>query len=142
MKTLKTLALLLFSCSYLWAQDISKAQVPSIVLNQFDLEFPKANDVEWELENNVYHVEFELGWDKDLDAWYDNNGKRLRLQEEISKKQMPEAVLTTLKEKFPSYYIDDVDKITESNHIFYEVELEKNRNEITILVNENGSLIQ
>ena len=46
------------------AQDIPQSQVPSIIVNKFNKEFPKASDIEWEMDGNLYNVDFEMGWNK------------------------------------------------------------------------------
>jgi len=143
MKTFKTLATLLFTSSVLYAQDIPKNQVPSVVLNQFNIDFPKAKDIDWEMEGNIYHVDFELGWDQDVEAWYESNGKLIRLEEELSRKsELPQAVIATIEKNFQSYEIDDVEKITENKNEYYKIELEKGKKEITININKNGTLIK
>lgn len=138
MKSLKFLTVLFFTSTALFAQDIPSSQVPSVVLNQFNIDFPKAQDVDWKLENNDYNVDFEFNQGQDFEAWYSNSGKLLRLEEEISKSELPQAVVTAIKNKYSAYKIDDVEKITQNNTIYYEAELEKGDSEITVLFNKDG----
>ena len=129
--------------SNLQAQDIPQSQVPSVVANQFSIDFPKAKDVEWELKNDVYNVDFEQGWSKDFEAWYSANGTLIRLEEELlSKSELPKAVITSIEEKFPTYRIDDVTKITKNEEITYKVEIEKGNQERSLYFNENGTIIK
>lgn len=103
---------LFFATTVVFAQDIPQSQVASVVVNQFNIDFPKAKDVEWEFKNNVYNVDFEQGWSKDFEAWYSVDGNQIRVEEELSKHELPKTISASIETKFPSYRIDDVEKIT------------------------------
>lgn len=106
------------------AQGISQSQVPSLVVNSFQQAFPKAADVEWELNGENYKVEFETGLHgKDHDAWYDKSGKLMRHKEEISQSDLPEKILAKTKSDFSTYRVDDVTKIMEGTKVTYNLEL-------------------
>ncbi len=116
------LALTLFA-SQTFAQDIAQSQVPSLVVNDFQQAYPKATDVEWEMDGAHYKVEFEVGLPGiDHEIWYDQSGKVLRHEEEISKGDLPKAVLTKVKASYNGYRIDDVKKIIEGNTAVYTLE--------------------
>lgn len=125
-----------------FAIEIPQSQVPSIILNKFQQSFPKAYDIEWELKNNIYEVEFEQGWGKDFEAWYTADGNLIRLKEELNKSDLPKAVASTLKTKYANYRIDDAKKITENKKTIYKVELENNMEEFTLFFNRNGQLLK
>lgn len=60
------------------AQNMDRRQVPSVVLNNFDLQFPKAVDVEWEKIGDPFKVDFETGRSNDHTIWYDALGDLVR----------------------------------------------------------------
>ncbi|PVX49298.1 putative PepSY-like beta-lactamase-inhibitor [Balneicella halophila] len=128
--------------SALFAQDLPQSQVPSVVVNQFNNDFPKAKDVDWELKNNVYNVEFEQGWDKDFEAWYSADGKQIKLEEDLTKRELPKAVIATIEKEYPSFKLDDIEKITEAQKVTYKVEIENKSMEKTLFINENGIIKQ
>lgn len=140
MKTIQFIAILLFATTFVKAQDINESQVPSVVLNTFKTEFPKASDVEWEKKGDQFQVEFEIGYFSDYEAWFTSTGEMLYYEEEISKRKLPEAVMNTIKQKYDAYRIDDVKKINKKGEISYAIELEKGREEINIIINENGQI--
>jgi len=109
--------------SFTQAQDISQSQVPSLVLNQFSSQFPKATDVEWEMDGNLYNVEFELGWNIDREVWYNPEGKIVKHKEDISRDKLPEAVNNRIKVDFSDYTIDDLEQITDNGRVIYKMEL-------------------
>jgi hypothetical protein len=105
------------------AQDIPQSQVPSVVLNAFQSKYSNATDVEWEMEGDLYKVEFEIGrYDHDL--WIDKNGVIKRHKEEISKSDLPAAITDKIRTQYSEYRIDDVEKIEIDGKVTYKVELD------------------
>lgn len=133
---------LILSAGVLVAQDIPTSQVPSVVLKQFNIDFPKAKDIDWELENDTYIVEFEQGWSKDFEVWYSSNGEKIRIEEEIMKNELPKAIISAIQTNYPSYRIDDIEKITANNTTTYKVDIEKREVEKTLFFNKDGTLIK
>jgi hypothetical protein len=124
------------------AQDIHPSEVPSVIVNNFQKAFPKATDVEWELDGANYKVEFETGlFGQDHDVWYDQNGKLIRRKEEISKSDVPQKVMAAINRDFKDYRIDDVKKITEGNKLVYTLELKSFREEWKVAFDSEGKLL-
>lgn len=124
------------------AQDISQSQVPSLVVNNFQQAFPKALDVEWELDGENYKVEFETGvTGKDHNTWYDKTGKLLRHKEEISKSDLPQKVLTKINTEFKSYRVIDVNKITEGDKVTYTLKLNSFTEEWKVAFDIEGNVL-
>lgn len=133
---------LLLAANSSFAQDIPQNQVPSVIVNNFQKKFPKAYDIEWELDGTLYKVEFETGRiSKDHDAWYDKTGALVRLKEEITKEELPQKVLESIKQEFSGYRIDDIKRVTEGSEVYYRVDLESFSEEWKVVYAENGKLI-
>lgn len=141
MKAITFLTAVLIGTTSLFAQDVPENQVPSVILNTFKKEFPKASDIEWEREGELYNVDFEIGYFTDYEAWFDASGKLIKYSEEISEKDLPQAVKDAVKKQFDGYRIDDVEKITENNIETYRVEIEKGNDERYVTFSKNGKLI-
>lgn len=122
------------------AQDIPANKVPSIVVDNFKKEFPKANDVEWELSGERYKVEFEIGWATDYEALFTATGKLHSYTVEISKKDLPQAVKNTLTSQYKGFRIDDAKKINENGIETFFVEIEKGFDERKLIFSANGKL--
>ncbi|WP_418502293.1 PepSY-like domain-containing protein [Flagellimonas sp.] len=105
------------------AQDIPQHQVPSVILNQFNTQFPKATDIEWELDGSLYSVEFETGWSIDHTLWYGDDGKMVKHKEDIPTNELPQRVKDKIKGDFKGYTIDDIERITDHGTIVYRIEL-------------------
>lgn len=126
MKHIKTQILIIAALSifsFSQAQDVPQSQVPSVILNAFTSQFPKATDVEWEMSGSLYQVEFEIGWNVDHEVWYNDSGKIVKHKEDISKKELPKVVRNTIKTDFRGYTIDDLERITENGKVVYKMEL-------------------
>ncbi|MDO6517710.1 PepSY-like domain-containing protein [Zobellia uliginosa] len=128
--------------SFSQAQDLPKSQVPSVILNQFNSQFPKATDVEWEMDGTLYNVEFEIGWNRDHDVWYDAEGKMVKQKEEIASKELPQAVHKTIETDFKGYSTDDVERITDEGKIFYKMELNSLlKQDWEVVFDANGNIL-
>ncbi|HRO47014.1 PepSY-like domain-containing protein [Agriterribacter sp.] len=125
-----------------FAQNIPQSQVPSVVLNHFKQTFPKAYDVEWEIKNNQYCAEFEMKLSKDHEACYDNSGKLLKHKEDVTKRKLPAAIRSVIKNDFNGYRVDDVKKITTGNTIQYSVELQSLKEELKVHFDEKGTVLK
>jgi len=124
------------------AQQLPQLQVPSLVLNSFQQSFPKPYDVEWEMDGELYKVEFETGWfGPDHDAWFDKTGKLIRLKEEISKDNLPPVILGKISSDFSGYKVDDVKKITEGEKVVFVIDLETSAQEWKVAFDLEGNLI-
>ena len=125
-----------------FAQSIPQSQVPSLVLNNFKQSFPRAYDVEWEIKNNEYRVEFETKGSKDHEVWYDNSGRLLKHKEDIAKRKIPAAILSVIKNDFSTYRVDDVKKITTGTTVQFSVELKSFKEEWKVFFDEKGKVLK
>lgn len=142
LKTMQLVVLLLLGTGTSFAQDIPKSKVPAVIINNFNKEFPKANDIEWEMEGDLYNVEFEIGWFTDYEAWYNVSGKLVKQTQEISKSDIPKAVANAIKTQYSEYRIDDAKKIIENGVETYKIELEKWDEDFDVIFTENGKIIK
>lgn len=132
---------LFLSSSLAFAQDISADQVPSLVVNNFQKSFPKATDIEWEKDGDLYQADFETGISNDHEAWFNNEGVLVKHQEEISKDALPNEVLTKIKSQFGTFRIDDTEKITSGTITTYQIELKKLTEEVKVVFSSSGEVI-
>ena len=136
-----TTGLLLVSAAAL-AQHIPQSQVPSVVLNQFKKAFSKAYDIEWEIKNKQYCVEFETKVSKDHEACYNTSGELLKHTEDIAARALPGSVRLAVKNNIHAYRLDDVKKITTGNIVQYSVELKSAKEELKVRFDDKGSILK
>lgn len=121
------------------AQDVSREQVPSVILNAFQSAFAEAKDVEWEIKGDLYKAEFEVGT-REHDAWFDKSGNIKKHKEDFPKSELPSAVRQKVETDFKEYTIDDADKIEENGQVLYQLDLDANSGERKVLITESGEL--
>lgn len=120
------------------AQEISRNQVPSVVVNEFQKRFPKAVDVDWETENGVYEVEFEVNR-LDHQVWFDKEGHILKQKEEIRTKSLPASIRSAVRQRHGGYRIAEVDKLTRHDTTVYKLEIRSLfRDDVDIFIGEDG----
>lgn len=126
----------------LFAQKILKSQVPSLVVNSFQQKFPKAFDIDWELKDKLYEVDFETGLrGTDHVAWFDKTGKLVKHKEEISKSNLPGKIMAKIKSEFGAYRVDDVKRITEDSKVIYTFELKSVTEEWKLTFDAEGNVL-
>ncbi|MGO3708159.1 PepSY-like domain-containing protein [Mesonia hippocampi] len=141
-KTIQLVALMVLGTGTIFAQDIPSSQVPSVIVNNFKKEFPKANDIEWEMQGDLYNVDFEIGWFTDYEAWFTASGKLIKQTQEISKSDIPKAVANAIKTQYKEYRIEDAKKIIENGVETYKIELEKWDEDFDVIYSKSGNLIK
>lgn len=135
-------ALGLFVVSLSFGQDIPQSEVPSLVVNRFQQDYPEAKDIDWEFEDGQYEVEFEIGWKgKDHEIWYDETGEILRHKEDISKGDLPTKVTKKLNADFKKYRIKDVKRIVEGDKTIYKLEAKSFTEEWELTIDNEGNII-
>ena len=139
-KTIQLLVIILMATGTIIAQDIRQSDVPSVVVNNFKKEFPKAKDVEWEMKGVVYNVEFEIGISTDYEAWFDTSGNLIKYTQEIPNRELPKTIKDAVKKQFDGYRVDDVKKQVENNIETYLVEIEKKKEELNLVFSKDGKL--
>jgi len=140
-RTIQLMAVFFLGIGSVFAQDIPESQVPSVIVNNFKKQFPKAGDIEWERQGNQYNVEFEIGFFTDYEAWYTASGELIRYSEEIPNSKLPADIKQAIKNQFEEYRIDDAKKFVENNVETYYVEIEKGKNEQNLVFSKDGKLL-
>ena len=141
MKKVIFLVVSLFYSIVTFAQEIHSHEVPSIVLNTFKQKFPKASDMEWELKNTEYKVEFEIG-STDHEAWLDKSGNIVKHKQDITSNELPKEVTASINKNYKDSRIDDVEKIELGEKVVFKVELKNASKEENLVFDRNGKLVE
>ncbi len=140
-KVIQLMAMFFLGLGTTFAQDISESQVPSLIVDNFKKEFPKATDVEWERKGDLYNVDFEIGLFTDYEAWFSASGTLIKYTVEIPTGDLPKAVTNSINNQYKGYRIDEAKKNIENGIETYEVEIEKENDERELVFSKNGKLI-
>jgi uncharacterized membrane protein YkoI len=123
----------LMSCG----QDLSAADVPSLVLNAFKARFANAVDIEWEKKKDHYEADFEIGT-ADHEVQINPAGKILIHKQQISTLDLPEVIANQITSEYKDFKLDEADKLEKDGKIYYQVELDKQFTEKKMVFAENG----
>ncbi|WP_458627072.1 PepSY-like domain-containing protein [Winogradskyella sp. PC D3.3] len=136
------LGVLLSIISMSHAQDIPQNQVPTIILNNFNKQFPSATDLVWEMDGSLYNVGFETGWNIDHKIWYNTEGKMIKHIEDVDLSKLPKAVNDKIKIGFHGYSIDDLKQITQNKKVVYNMALKALRKtDWDIVMDSEGNIL-
>ena len=137
------ITVLLCSANLSFCQDMEQSQVPSIIVNKFEQEFTLATDIDWEMDGELYNVEFEIDGvkSKDHEIWYDHLGKKVKHKEKIGEGDLPTLVRSKISSDFSSFKIDDAKKIVEGNSTTFKIELDSDKEELEVIFNSQGEII-
>ena len=116
-------------------------RVDGVLLQNFRQHFPNAYDVEWETNDEIYEVEFEIQ-KRDFHAYYDKDGNLLLYRQDIRERDLPAVVKQTATAKYPRHRFDDIEKIVKGTQTFYKIEMELRDHEVTIYVASDGTILE
>lgn len=140
MKTIKLIAFLLFlpllSCD---SDDTRNSEIPSVVLNSFNLKYPDAVDVSWEEKEEGHEADFEVG-NIDYKALLAPTGELLQLKHEISLQDVPEEVFSSLRKNFKPKDFEDPEKVMIGSNTYYQLEIDQFLLDEKVVLDEKGKI--
>ncbi len=115
---------------------------PSEVIKQaFNQKFPGAKEMDWEIEENGWEVSFKLK-DKEMSAEFDLVGNWMKTETELKKKDIPDAVKSTLRDKFPGYKVEKAEWEVTPDRQTYEIDLKKGKKEKEVTLDKKGKVLK
>lgn len=117
-------AMALFFITGCAQKDVTKAEIPSVVLNAFEAEFDNPENLEWEKKGKDFEVEFEIA-EVEHKALLDNAGKLLKSKKDITQAELPEAVVSILEAEFSDKKYDDFELMNINGEKYYQVEIDE-----------------
>ena len=118
-------------------QNINAKYIPALVINALQVKFPDANKVEWEKINNLYEADYEIA-SAEYSALIDASGKMVMYKQEIPETELPVTLSGALRQNFSGYTLEETERIYKNGEVFYQIELEKNNQELNQVFSENG----
>jgi len=132
---------LLLSASAI-AQKPSQQNIPTAVKTAFSQKFPTAKKVIWNLESaSEWEAEFKQGG-KEYSANFSTDGTWQETEQEIKKANLPEAIKQTLAKDFTGYNIEKAEISETSDGSVYELAVEKGEEELELVFDAKGKLIE
>lgn len=126
-KIIIALAILAASMTALSCDRYEDGRPPKVVREHFADMFPKAKDVEWEVEMGYWKVSFETGTGVsrvDSEAWYNETGEWVRTETDRFLSSLPEEIKAIISSsEYASAMIDDVKYVQTPSEEYYQFEL-------------------
>jgi hypothetical protein len=138
MKKLFLFAFCLLGLYSVNAQDIEEDKLPKQVREKFRGLYPNAQEVDWELNSNIYEGSFDIDEDHELTVFIDSKGNLLRTETEIEFHKLPGKVLEYTARHYKGKKIDDAVRIKDSKgKVTYHV----NISEADLFFDEKGNIL-
>jgi hypothetical protein len=117
-------------------------KIPELVTQAFSKQFPTIKKVKWSVEKSgEYEVEFNFS-KAETSVLFDEKGTILEVETEISKKELPETIKTSLKTDFAEYKIGEVEKVVTNGVTTYEMEAKKGKDKFDLIFDTNGKFLK
>ena len=139
MKKTMFLSLVAFISLQMNAQKTSEDNIPVPVVTAFKTAYPKAEKIQWELDEEDYMAGFVLS-KQEKSAHYTTEGKWLRTETPVRVLDVPKLVKQTASKKFKGSAIIDPVKVETSDKIYYKMELTKDDLTYETEITETGEM--
>ena len=117
-------------------------EAPEAVKKAFTQKYAAAKSVKWDKESaNEWEAEFKLNG-KEMTAAYDNSGKWLETETEISEKELPAAVIATLNKEFSGYKKGEIAIVENPDMKGFEIGLKNGTSAMEIVIDDNGKVLK
>lgn len=143
MKVILIPAVVLLVASSACAQKLKESEVPAAVKQAFTKQFSGVKNVKWSKESETeFEAEFKTS-QGEQSANFDQSGKWIITETEVSEKSLPAAVQATLKKEFANYKIEETEKAeTADQGTFFEVKLEQGEKTIVAQISPDGKVLK
>jgi hypothetical protein len=139
---MKNFFILIALFSMIFFSACSQKNPPENVKKEFSQKFADARSVKWGSEEaNEWEAEFKING-KEMSACFDNTGKWLETEEEVSTKELPSAVTNTLKNEFPGFEAGESSTIENPEMKGFEIALKNKEKEMTVIIGSDGTVLK
>src|SRR5690554_355636 len=126
-----------------FAQTLDGNKASTEVLNKFQAQFPKAEQVVWKKDKEFYKVAFQTIENRyHNELWYNSDGNLQKHVEEFSNDNLSENIKKYIARKYKNYNIDKVYRVTENSIKKYKVQIEKYDKQMYLFFNEDGKRLK
>jgi len=116
-----------------------KAEIPSVVMNAFNAEFDNPENSEWKKEGKDFEVEFDIA-NVEHKALLDSTGKLLKYKKDITRADLPEAVVSILENDYSDKNFDDFELLNINGEEYYQIEIDETLRDKNIVFTAAGKM--
>ncbi len=127
-------------------EEIPLKDVPKAVINAVKDKFPEIKIKKAEKEEEDGTTIYELSFtheDKEYEVEAKADGTIIAIERQIAVTDLPEAVVKSLKAKYPHAKIEAAEEVTKDEKVTYEVEIETTKEkELEIMLDASGNILE
>ena len=137
-----TISFLLFITAVSFGSCQSSQTTPDAVKETFQKKYPGENDPDWHTDaNGNWEANFKINGEK-YRADFNEDGSWVETENSLKKKNLPEGVLKTMKDKFGNEDFTEAERVDHSTKgIFYDIEFKQKGKNMDIEMREDGTII-
>lgn len=114
--------------------------VNPVVKQSFKKEFPLAEYVSWDKDQDYFKASFVLN-EYRAEAWFSEEGELLGTIRTLLYNELPLAVMRGIETKFPTADISDIREITNSNGTTYKMVASTSKKKFGLNASPNGEVV-
>jgi Protein of unknown function (DUF2874). len=139
---MKNFVILIVALSMISVSAFSQKNPPENVKKEFTKKYASAQSIKWESEEkNEWEAEFIMDGKK-MSASFDNSAKWVESETEITEKELPFSVVSTLNKDFQGYRKGHIEIFENTEIKGFELGLEKGETSIEVIIDNNGKVIK
>ena len=139
---MKNFVILIVALSMISVSAFSQKNPPENVKKEFTKKYASAQSIKWKSEEkNEWEAEFNMDGKK-MSASFDNSAKWVESETEITEKELPFSVVSTLNKDFQGYRKGHIEIFENTEIKGYELGLEKGETSIEVIIDNNGKVIK
>jgi glyceraldehyde-3-phosphate dehydrogenase/erythrose-4-phosphate dehydrogenase len=120
----------------------AQKKAPKEVVKAFTEKFANASSIKWDNESaDEWEAEFKMNGKK-MSAAFDNEGKWLETETEISAGELPSAVSETLSREYAGYKKTEISIVENPELKGYEIVLKKGESAVEVVVDNTGKILK
>ena len=135
---LVVLLICMMSCD---SDDYRSAGIPSVILNEFQTDFPDASEIDWAEQKSSFEVEFDMD-DKQHAVLLDSAGNIIKHKYEIRLTDLPEAIKNHLGNDYGDAVFDEIELLKMDNKTFYQFEIEQMFFDKEVVIDQSGKIVK
>jgi hypothetical protein len=139
---MKNLIILIALFSLISFSACSQKNPPENIKKEFSQKYATAKSVKWNSEKpNEWEAEFKMNG-KNMSACFDNEGKWMESEAEVSVKDLPAEVTNTLKNEFSGFKTKEISTVENPEMKGFEFALKNKETEITVIIGADGKVLK
>ena len=139
---MKNFVILIVALSMISVSAFSQKNPPENVKKEFTKKYASAQSIKWKSEEkNEWEAEFNMDGKK-MSASFDNSAKWVESETEITEKELPFSVVSTLNKDFQGYKTGQIEIFENTEIKGFELGLKKGETSIEVIIDNNGKVIK